>query len=297
MRKKIKSNARKALSGCWGEAVCITLLFFTAVLFFMVLEALVFSLFDIPFFNGIADTPAFLFYGASPFEIILLVFVSVLRVLVPFFVTSPLALGMIRWYFRLVSEERHTFNDMLYYFSSKDLLKRSWKCFLSLYIHCLEYAVLFFLLPFAVLTLYKVLSASGILLPLFFPFLIIMLFSLAFVLLCFFLLRYFPVLCLIAEDDSLSIILAFRTSVQYTKRQHSGIFMFNLSFIVWCILSVFILPLLYSVPYYLASSAIYSKVLMEKGRRTATFGFHEYHFPDNPQGSCPASGSSFQHNN
>ncbi len=60
------------------------------------------------------------------------------------------------------------------------------------------------------------------------------------------------------------IMKSFSLSVKASKGIRGDILRFKLSFIGWALLSFFILPLLWSVPYYFVSSAIYSKYLMEK---------------------------------
>lgn len=57
---------------------------------------------------------------------------------------------------------------------------------------------------------------------------------------------------------------SFSLSVKASKGIRGDILRFKLSFIGWAFLSFFVLPLLWSVPYYFVSSAIYSKYLMEK---------------------------------
>ena len=61
---------------------------------------------------------------------------------------------------------------------------------------------------------------------------------------------------------------SFALSVKATKGIRTNIISFKFSFIGWGLISFFILPLLWSVPYYALSNAIYSKYLMERYERS-----------------------------
>ena len=60
------------------------------------------------------------------------------------------------------------------------------------------------------------------------------------------------------------IFRSFRQSAKATAGIHGDILRFRLSFIGWALLSFFILPMLYSIPYFFIASAIHAKYLMEK---------------------------------
>ena len=60
------------------------------------------------------------------------------------------------------------------------------------------------------------------------------------------------------------ICKSFALSVKASAGIRGEIFRFKLSFIGWALLSFFVLPLLYSVPYYFMATAIHAKYLMEK---------------------------------
>ena len=60
---------------------------------------------------------------------------------------------------------------------------------------------------------------------------------------------------------------SFGLSAKATKGMNTRIISFKFSFIWWAVPSIFILPLLWSVPYYFLANAIYSKYLMERYER------------------------------
>lgn len=60
------------------------------------------------------------------------------------------------------------------------------------------------------------------------------------------------------------VFKSFGLSAKAAKGMNTRIISFKFSFIVWVFPSVLILPLLWSVPYYFLSNAIYAKYLMER---------------------------------
>ena len=60
------------------------------------------------------------------------------------------------------------------------------------------------------------------------------------------------------------IFKSFSLSAKATKGLYTRIIGFKCSFLGWGILSFFVLPLLWAIPYYSISNAIFSKYLMEK---------------------------------
>ncbi len=61
---------------------------------------------------------------------------------------------------------------------------------------------------------------------------------------------------------------SFSLSAKAAKGMHTEILSFKFSFIGWGILSVFILPLVWTVPYYETANAIFAKYLMERYERS-----------------------------
>lgn len=60
------------------------------------------------------------------------------------------------------------------------------------------------------------------------------------------------------------VFKSFSLSAKASKGLCTSLLKFKLSFIGWAILSFLILPMIWSVPYYMVSEAIYSKYLMER---------------------------------
>ena len=61
---------------------------------------------------------------------------------------------------------------------------------------------------------------------------------------------------------------SFALSVKAAKGNHARILNFKFSFAVWGVVSLLILPLIWTVPYYELSNAIFAKYLMERYERS-----------------------------
>lgn len=99
--------------------------------------------------------------------------------------------------------------------------------------------------------------------------------------------RWFAAPYLLASGKG--IHRAFSLSVKATKGLYTEIIRFKLSYIGWALLSVLILPLLWSLPYYSTASAIYAKYLTERFEH----GVSSVQEPSNPL-EHQQNGSEFQ---
>ena len=78
--------------------------------------------------------------------------------------------------------------------------------------------------------------------------------------------RWFAAVYYLSEGKNPSE--AFRLSVRATKGLNTQIIRFKLSFAGWAFLSVLFFPMLWSLPYYSVSEALYAKYLMERYERS-----------------------------
>lgn len=81
-----------------------------------------------------------------------------------------------------------------------------------------------------------------------------------------FLKRYFLAPYLYAAGDC-SVRQAFKQSVYFMKGHKGELFLFDLSFIGWFLCCIVLVPILYVFPYYTSASALYARVLIERGQR------------------------------
>lgn len=80
-------------------------------------------------------------------------------------------------------------------------------------------------------------------------------------------LRYSLACYLIIKEETLSVTRCIRLSRQYTLKPRSDLFRFSLSFLPFFIVSCFLFPILFVLPYYLMSFSIYAQYLIEQNQR------------------------------
>ncbi|RPF48076.1 putative membrane protein [Hydrogenoanaerobacterium saccharovorans] len=271
LRTQIKQNARRALGGNWGKAICIFFVCLTIYVIFSLLQGLISLLLNIPDFQDVLKTPSFYFddvVNLSQLSII----VAAIFTLLSLIVNSPLTFGVKQWYYHLVGGESDDVVSIFSFFSCCRLFFKVIWHDINLIIRRLLWAIPFSIIPgiitgTAVLMLYNtqptdIMRLGGIMLFM----LGLLLALIAQVFFVIFTNRYFLSAYLIAENPELTVKAAIKTSIRYTKHNKGNIFMLQLSFILWGILSLLVLPLLYVVPYYSAANALYAKYLIERGK-------------------------------
>ncbi len=101
LHRKIKSDARKALSGNWGKAVASTMLFASICAFFYLLGKFFVKVLDITDTIDLLHVSAELRSGSYLPDI--LAFLLILfEIAAIFLIAAPIFLGILRWYSRTV---------------------------------------------------------------------------------------------------------------------------------------------------------------------------------------------------
>lgn len=273
LRKQIKQNAHRALSGSWGKAICIFMVALAIFIIFSLLQGLTTLLLGVPDFQDVLQTPAIYLDDTMNLSYFSLM-ISAVYFLFSLLINSPLTFGKRQWYYRLAGGNSDEVVTVFSFFASIRLLGKSIWHDIMLLARLLLWSIPFGAVPGGVCFFARLLLNSadappqsltrlgGILLLL----VGMLLGVLAFV---FFLIvtnRYFLSAYLIVDRPEMSVREAFVTSVRYTKGCKTQIFMLMFSFLPWFLLSVLVLPLLYVVPYYNESLALYAKYLVERGK-------------------------------
>ncbi|WP_312640926.1 DUF975 family protein [Hydrogenoanaerobacterium sp.] len=269
LRKQIKQNARRALGGNWGKAICILLIGMSIFVIFSLLQGLTSLLLDIPDFHDTLKTPGFYFDDVVNVSLLSLLIASIFTVL-SLIVNSPLTFGVKQWYYRLVGGESEDVVSIFSFFSFARLFFKAIWHDINLIVRRLLWAIPFAVVPgaiagIAVLLLYNtqpsdLMHLGGIMLLM----LGLLLAVIAQIFFFIFSNRYFLSSYLIVEDPEIGVRKAIKTSIRSMKGHKSEIFVLQLSFVPWGLLSLLVLPLLYVVPYYNSSSALYAKYLIER---------------------------------
>ncbi len=253
----IKKDAKAALGFCWGRlfgACLIIALFYLAV-------------------NLTETVLLFIFAGgeyslseASPVALIITGICSVLYLLV----LSPLFLGLDKLCLGFANGEDENISVIFEMFSSpKKFIGSAVFEFMNLLRHGLVLA--FSLVPGSVLIyiiknymptdteILEILKIAGI----FVGFILILLCSSLGII---FSQRWSLAPYYRARGEK--IHRSFKLSVLATKEECTLLMGFRLGFCFWALTNIFILPAIWSVPYYLTANAIYAKYLMEKYERS-----------------------------
>lgn len=286
IRKQVKQNARRALSGNWGKVICIFLITAAIYIIFALMQGVLSLIFNIPDFNDIFSSYQYLNAPViiPPITLIMAAVFAVFSLIV----NSPLMFGIKGWYYRMISGECGEIGTVFAFFSNMRLLLKTIWHDIVIAIRTVLWSIVFAVIPgticgFGALILnnpaYTDLYRLGGILLLILGGLLAVL-SQIFIMI--FTKRYFLSAYLIVEDNSISVHKAIKTSVRYTKGSRFEIFVFHLSFLPWMVLSIFLLPLLYVAPYYGSANALYAKYLIERGKLNE----NEQRAVKNEQPSC-----------
>ncbi len=235
----VKATAKTAMSGNWFQsfAICTILVF--------------------AFFIGLLTASAVsIFSNLAGYLIFLALFLI--------FALFPLLIGVICWFRRLLWGQIDNTISIFKYFSSLDEYKRALHIILILTIKIASAAIVFFLPCIVVWILssewfYNLFNLS-------FPvwtsslwtlnsFLVIF----ATVALVFFSLKYYLSLFLFICDDNMHPAEAVNMSTIISKRTAADFWGLILSFLGWIVLSLFIAPIIFTLPYFIASYCVHCR--------------------------------------
>ena len=271
LHRKIKADALRALSGNWGKAIASTLLFGSICAFFFLLGKFFAKLLDLSSTMDLLHITTEL-RSENFLSEFLAVFLVLFEIIAIFVIAVPIFMGILRWYSHTVLCGCEEITTIFYYFSKPKLFFKS--LLLVLNIVCRKvFWGLICLTPGGLvggISLYIIsLNSDGQ--DLFFAKLCIFVGTVLFLagLIVFWLigLRYSLACYLIIKEETLSVTRCIRLSRQYTLKPRSDLFRFSLSFLPFFIVSCFLFPILFVLPYYLMSFSIYAQYLIEQNQR------------------------------
>ena len=265
LHKHVKYNAKRCLCNNWGKAVAIVLLSTAIYLLFVIIEMLAHLLLKLP-----AGPSAFIL-GQIPDSWILSGILSLVMALGSYLLLVPLHLGTTFWYYSLSEGTSEDILGIFCAFANRHLFFRSLGLAFCMGVRSLLYALLYLLLPGAgtVASLWLLnhpVFEGAVFVGSMSLVLSLVLLTVAAVFWGIHIQKYF-----LAEyyllDGKTSVHKALKSSIHATHGRRDEIFLFKLSFIGWGIASLFVLPTLYSSPYFSMSSLLYARVIMEEDRR------------------------------
>jgi len=267
VRQAIKRDARAALKNQTGTAALITFLLLVVSFVVGLFEGAIPLMLGAPtFFQNLADStnPWQAALSSAPW---FLLFAGLMAIVSLIFV-APMSLGTADWFMGCTDGQDNGAAYIFWPFGCKKFWG-SMVLFVVTYLLSLFWAVLFLALPvgligYAVYSLYYlnlspvlqtltiVGAAAGVL------FLLVVL-----VFLAIFLSRYWLSIFLMGKKYGKGPFGALAMSVRITKGHRFELFGFILSFLPWMLLNIFVIPMLFTIPYATMSMALYTRYLAE----------------------------------
>ncbi len=269
-QRKIKENALLSLKNNWGKAIGILLFQAGVSAFFLLLEQLLCMILELTS----PESPAMVFsLRGRIFEVnSSLAIVTATSALICFAVVSPLRFGAKQWYWELVSGGKPVLHTLFAYFYDWKTLFRVVFLRIMIGIRLIGWGVLC-ALPVAGVAAGIWLVGNSFqtgtelfMLGMLWILLVLIAFFMA-VLWYFITLRYFLAEYIFIAEPGAGLHSILRRSVQAMKGGKRILFSLQLSMLGWWLLSVLVVPVIFTAPYYQASMAIFAKVRQEQYRR------------------------------
>ncbi len=233
----VKATARTALKGKWLNAlICGSVLIFCVII------------------NSYLSSLISVFAGA--------VFSEIFYVLLTVFVFFPLFLGVLKFFWRMIFGCDDKPVLIFYYYSDKTLYLKAIKFVFALFIKLLPFAIIVFLPAFFVWLLSQsyFFEFFDLAIPLWtrnLQYAIIFTRTLSTVILIFYALRYYVSPLLFVVDEEIDVWEALHMSSVISKRSTLDFIYLFFSFAGWILLSLFALPLVFTVPYMITAYVVH----------------------------------------
>jgi len=267
VRRAIKQDARAALKNRMGTAVLITLLLAAVSFIVSLFEGAIPLMLGAPtFFENLAqsENPWQAALSSAPW---FLLFTCLMGMLSAIFV-APMSVGTADWYMSCTDREDKDVSHIFWPFGCKKFWG-SLVLFAASWLVSLFWTILFLALPvgligYAVYSLYylnlspvlQTLTIVGLLAAVLFLLVVL-------VFLVVFLTCYSLAIFLMGKHYGKGPFGALRMSARLTKGHRFQTFGFMLSFLPWMLLNVFVIPMFFTVPYFMMSIALYTRYLDE----------------------------------
>lgn len=190
--------------------------------------------------------------------------VNILLILFSLFIMAPAALGLIRAFWRIMWDSEDKAEIIFYYFSSKKLYKKALKLIFNLAFKFLWIGLLL-LIPSIItdtLSSVKVYDLFGLSAPAFASNLWVLsafLRASAFIILIAIMLKYYLAPFLFVADEDMDVMEAIHKSTVLTRATAVDFLILVLSFLGWILLSVLVIPLIFTLPYMVMSYVVHSR--------------------------------------
>lgn len=256
---EIKIAAKNSLRHRWPEAIAVTLVFLSTALLNVVMQSALMTIFkvdnvwspfsptDVPIHNIVAGN-------------CITIFSAVFSLSVMF----PLIYGVMRWFWLVTGGSDPSISEIFHYFSSAAVFGKAVLVSVGIFWRLVVGAVISFL-PYVLLnivTLPDFYNRLGITMPTWMDSLttlIPILEVLGFLLLMLWVSLYAMFYTVMFNNPSQSAHSIIRSSVKITRNRRMRFVVFVFSFLGWFFLNLTVLPLIFTVPYFMASLAVYGR--------------------------------------
>lgn len=265
--RRIKKSARASLQGSWGQAVAIVFTVLGVYLLISALEQALYLVLGLSGFLDVFNTPEFYLDDSLNTDLGAVLSTGFSSLLL-FLLGAPLTAGSAGWYFSLSAGTPLGFEGLFRPFTSGRSYIRVLGAALLVGVRSALWGVAFLLPPGALAALFlwasgtDNLPVSAMLINIGFA-ISQLLFAIALFFFFVFLQRYSLVYYLLADRPQVSAARAVGMSVKMMKNHKWESVSLRISFVGWHLLSLLILPMLYTAPFYHASMAIYSRYVIE----------------------------------
>lgn len=265
-----KSNAKNFLKGNYISAAAVSFVFMAVLCLISLLRGLISLLFRI------GDTSFALTVDIlHPVKLLGFLTISLVTFALVCTLAGPVYLGVFRWFWHLTADHRLPVGQIFYYYS-RGMFKKTVRFIMLFVLKLLVYGLLFFLPYLVTLTvsspqLYHLFGGT---VPLFMAALapLTTLFSIVgAALVILYLFRIYLLVPIYCNDDTITAGEAFLLARHFSYYTAAGYFSLLLSFIGWLLLSLLAVPMLYAVPYFFCTNAMYSRFALHYGMQINRF--------------------------
>ncbi len=193
--------------------------------------------------------------------------ITVFNMAFTLFVSFPVFLGILRYFWRLTDGVRDSLKSVFYFFSSGLHYRKAiklcfvvgWRIFTILFVSMLPFVMV------SIISESQFYSLIGFEIPLWVPNLIIvknLLYIIGLGCTILFVSRYYLVPVLVVMDEDLLLLEAVHISCMVSKRSVSSFFVLLLSLTLWIFASFLILPAVLTLPMILSAYTVHSRFAM-----------------------------------
>ncbi len=192
---------------------------------------------------------------------------EIFSILLSGFAIFPLFIGILRWFWRMILGIADNPISVYYYFSSKKLYLKTIKLLFAIVIKLLPIAVIVFLPAVFVWLLSQsfIFDFFDLSIPLWsrnLEYAIIFTKTLSTVIVSLISLRYYIAPILFVSNDEIEVFEALHMSAVISKKSALDFIYLIFSFLGWILISVFALPLIFTVPYMLTAYVVHIRFVI-----------------------------------